>query len=49
MKKFEICEQVFKAMGDDVSRKMYRNRIDYSNGSNEAMESMILSLGGVKI
>lgn len=50
MYKYEINIQVYEAMGDSVSKEMYKNRIDYSNGMNEAMESVILSQrGGGKI
>lgn len=43
MNKFGINSQVYEAMGDSVSKEMYKNRVDYSNGMNEAMESIILS------
>lgn len=46
MDKYEMNMKVYEAMGDSISKDMYRNRIDYSNGINEAMESIILSLGG---
>lgn len=44
MKKVEMDHMVLSAMGDEASRDMYRNRIDYSNGSNEAMEHIIRSV-----
>lgn len=40
----EINKQVLNAMGDDISRKIYQNWIEYSNGTNEAMESIIRSV-----
>lgn len=49
MKKFEVCATIYEAMGDSISKNMYKSRIDYSNGINEAMESIILSVGGIKL
>lgn len=46
MNRYQINAQVYEAMGDSASKDLYRNRIAYSNGINEAMESVILSLGG---
>lgn len=46
MKKYEMNTEVYAAMSDAVSKEIYKNRVDYSNGCNEAIESIVLSLGG---
>lgn len=46
MNRYEMNTQVYEAMGDSVSKDLYKNRIAYSNGNDEAMESIIFSIGG---
>lgn len=48
MEKIELNHKVLSAMGDKASRDIYRQKIDYGNGSNEAMECMIRSVGGIE-
>lgn len=41
MEKITMDGRVYQALGDELSEIIYRNRIDFSNGSQKAIESMI--------
>lgn len=49
MEKKDIDKNVFDAMGDNVSKQIYINKVNYYNDANNAMEAIICLTGGQDI
>ena len=49
MEKKDIDKNVFDAMGDNVSKQIYINKVNYYNDANNAMEAIIRLTGGQDI